>query len=163
MSTLPSQVFYNFHNEPIPDAESALQKLQPHYNMMIVTKGGLFEQERKINASGFLPYFNMGYEVMVRKDAEEYCTKIFEKNDLLADETVMVGNSIKSDILPAIACGAYAIHIPYHTTWSQEVAKEPTDHPRYYKAEFISQVPEIVQKINDDLQNKLKSAHSLKL
>lgn len=108
--------------EPLDDVETTLQKLQPHYNMMIVTKGGLFEQERKINASGFLPYFNMGYEVMVRKDAEEYCTRIFEKHDLMADETVMVGNSVKSDILPAIACGAHAIHIPYHRVWNQEIA-----------------------------------------
>ncbi|MBI9109836.1 HAD family hydrolase [Maridesulfovibrio ferrireducens] len=98
--------------------ENTLQQLHSHFKLMLITKGDLIEQERKLHQSGLSNYFQ--YVEIVSEKNETLYEKLLTKHDIAHDQFLMVGNSIKSDILPVINIGSHAFHIPFHTTWILE-------------------------------------------
>ena len=102
----------------LDDVDIVLNTLKGKYKLMIITKGDLFDQESKIARSGLAEYFDI-IEIVSEKDEATY-SSLLKKHNLSSDELLMVGNSLKSDILPLINLGAKAIHIPFHTTWVHE-------------------------------------------
>jgi len=98
--------------------EKVLKSLEGRYTLIIATKGDLLDQERKLEKSGLASYFHH-IEIMSDKKASNY-DKLIKHLDIKAENFVMIGNSINSDIKPVLKLGSYAIHVPYHTTWIHE-------------------------------------------
>jgi len=116
--------------ELLDDVEEVLKILSSKYRLILATKGDLVDQERKLEKSNLEKYFHH-IEVMSEKKEEDY-ESILSHLDIKPSEFLMVGNSLKSDILPLVKIGASAIHVPYHTTWvHEEVTKE-----EQYNAEY---------------------------
>ena len=108
--------------ELLENVEETISRLAQTHELMIITKGDLFDQESKIARSGLAEYFGR-IEIVREKDDEVY-QKILRKHNLDPERFLMVGNSLKSDILPVLRIGAEAVHIPYHTTWAREMVSE---------------------------------------
>ncbi|NDV28751.1 HAD family hydrolase [Desulfovibrio sp. JC010] len=105
--------------EPIKGVEEVLRSLGSEFKLLMITKGDVAEQQRKISLSGFSSYFDH-IEILSEKDEAAY-RHILSKYSIRHDEFLMVGNSVKSDILPVVEIGGRAAHIPFHTTWVHEV------------------------------------------
>ncbi len=129
--------------EPLPGVEHALVELSRDYKLVLVTKGDLLHQEQKLAASGLGELF-VGVEIVSEKDAATYAGA-FARHGTGPAEAAMVGNSLRSDILPALQAGSFAAYIPYHVTWAHEVADPPTDHPRFTELAAIGDLPEWVR------------------
>ncbi len=132
-------------NKPIvllDNVEETLKTLSKKYRLIVVTKGDLLEQKTKFFKSNLSKYFEY-IEVLEEKNEENYTTML-NKINCKTDELLMIGNSLKSDIIPILNIGGYAIHIPYHTTWEHEVVKEPVIHEKLIELKNISEVPNIV-------------------
>jgi putative hydrolase of the HAD superfamily len=108
--------------ELLDGVEETLKALQGKYKLIVATKGDLLDQERKLEKSGLLQYFHH-IEVMSEKKAVDY-KKLIAHLDIQSNELLMIGNSLKSDVLPLIDIGASAIHVPFHTTWAHEEVSE---------------------------------------
>ncbi len=108
--------------ELLPDVEETISRLSKTYELMIITKGDLFDQESKIARSGLADYFEK-IEIVKEKDDAVY-QKILAKHKIDGTNFVMVGNALKSDILPVLRIGGSAVHIPYQTTWAREIVAE---------------------------------------
>ena len=104
--------------ELLNGVEEVLQSLQGKYKLIVATKGDLLDQERKLEKSNLLKYFNH-IEVMSGKKEKDYL-KLVKHLDMKPSQLLMIGNSLKSDVLPLLQIGANAIHIPFHTTWVHE-------------------------------------------
>lgn len=111
--------------------EDVLQQLQGNYKLIVATKGDLLDQEKKLEKSGLLKYFHH-VEVMSDKKVKDY-QKLVKHLDIEASQLLMIGNSLKSDILPLLELGASAIHIPFHTTWAHEEVSEEAQLRTNYK------------------------------
>jgi putative hydrolase of the HAD superfamily len=130
--------------EPLPGAEEAVQELARHYTLVLITKGDLLHQEQKLAASGLGELFH-GVEIVSEKDAAGYA-RIFSRHGAGGPEqAAMAGNSLRSDVLPALEAGAYAAHIPYHITWPHESAEPPHGHPRFAELATIRDLPAWVE------------------
>jgi len=108
-------------NKPVillKGVENVLNILSKEYRLILVTKGDLLDQERKLNKSGLIDYFHH-IEVVSDKKEENYL-KLLTHLDIIPSEFLMVGNSLKSDVLPLINIGAHSMHVPFHTTWIHE-------------------------------------------
>lgn len=116
-----------------------LEKLSPKYRLVMATKGDLLDQVRKLKKSGLLKYFHH-IEVMTEKKEENY-RELLKHLDINAGNFMMIGNSLKSDILPVINLGGTAVHIPYYTTWVLE-QMDPDDikSDRFYELKEIHDV-----------------------
>lgn len=115
--------------EPLPHAEDALKSLYERYRLVLITKGDLFDQERKLAASGLDSYFT-GVEIVSNKTDATY-RQIFDTYGTGATEAVMVGNSVRSDIVPALEAGAWGVHVPHALNFALELSDVPEDHPRF--------------------------------
>ena len=115
--------------EVLDGVEDTLEGLVGKYKLVVATKGDLLDQQRKLVKSGLEPFFHH-IEIVSDKTQKEY-SKLVRHLEVRNKEFLMVGNSIKSDILPVLEIGAYAIHIPFHTTWEHEVVREPVTHPNF--------------------------------
>lgn len=102
--------------------EEVLDKLQGKFKLIVATKGDLLDQERKLEKSNLLKYFHH-IEVMSDKKEKDYL-KLISHLDIEANQFLMIGNSLKSDVLPLLEIGASAIHVPFHTTWVHEEVSE---------------------------------------
>lgn len=131
--------------EPLPGVQEALTALAEHYDLVLITKGDLLHQEQKLAASGLGDLFK-GVEIVSEKDAAAYA-RIFGRHGAGAAQSAMAGNSLRSDVLPALQAGAYAAHIPYELTWAHELAEPPTGHPRFIELPSIRDLPTWVNKI----------------
>lgn len=120
--------------------EEVLQFLHKKYKLIVATKGDLLDQERKLEKSNLLKYFHH-IEVMSDKKEKDY-RKLINHLDIHPSEFLMIGNSLKSDILPLIAIGASAIHIPFHTTWIHEEVSEEESSKLEYKT--LSNIKELL-------------------
>ena len=134
-------------NEPVSllkDVEQVLPKLKGKYKLVVATKGDLLDQQRKLNASGLSQYFDE-VEIMSDKKPENY-RRMFNRLNIKPSEFVMVGNSLKSDILPVIELGAYGVHIPYHITWAHEIV-ESVDryHPGFREIEHLDELIDMLE------------------
>ncbi|PLX17628.1 MAG: HAD family hydrolase [Salinivirgaceae bacterium] len=122
--------------ELLDGVEETLDALAGKYKMIIATKGDLLDQQRKLKKSNLAKYFDH-VEIMTDKQTSDY------ENLLHIIQTdpahfFMTGNSLKSDILPVLELGGYAMHVPYHTTWLHEEATEPSTHNNFYKGSQIT-------------------------
>jgi putative hydrolase of the HAD superfamily len=99
------------------------------YRLILITKGDLFDQESKLARSGLAELFD-AVEIVSEKDVATYARLLARHGDGAA-RAVMVGNSVRSDILPMLAAGGHAVHVPYPSTWSHEMAAIPAEHPRF--------------------------------
>jgi len=109
--------------EPLPAVKEVLRSLAGSFELMVITKGDLFDQETKLVKSGLGGHFSK-VEIVSEKDEPTYAA-LLQRHGIAPGQFTMVGNSVKSDILPVLALGGRAIHIPYHTTWAHEVVQEP--------------------------------------
>jgi putative hydrolase of the HAD superfamily len=125
--------------EILPGVIDALETLKDDYDLLVITKGDLFDQERKLFQSGLADHFTQ-VEIVSDKTPETY-RRIFDRHGQGTARSAMIGNSLKSDILPALEAGSWAIHVPHDLTWALEHAEEPADHPRYRRAETVGAVP----------------------
>ena len=125
--------------EPLPGVQETLETIQDGYKLIMITKGDLMNQEQKLARSGLGHYFD-AIEIVSEKDANTY-RRIVARQGVRADESVMIGNSMKSDVLPALEAGLWGIHIPYHLTWAHEHAEPPSDSPRFAKLDTIRDLP----------------------
>ncbi|SNS39855.1 putative hydrolase of the HAD superfamily [Sphingomonas laterariae] len=125
--------------DPLPGVRAALEALAAEQRLVLITKGDLFHQEQKLAASGLGGLFH-GVEVVSEKTADAY-VRAFARHGGTAETSLMAGNSVKSDILPALAAGAHAALIPYPLVWAHEAAEPPVDHPRYRELATLSELP----------------------
>lgn len=128
--------------ELLDGVEEVLQKLNGQYRLIVATKGDLLDQERKLKKSGLLDYFHH-IEVMSDKTPETYKSLIHHQ-DIQAEQFLMIGNSMKSDIMPVIELGGFAIHVPFHTTWHHEVVTEPVDSDNFKEVKSLKEVLDIL-------------------
>ena len=125
--------------ELLDGVEEVLQSLEGKYKLIVATKGDLLDQERKLEKSNLLSYFHH-IEVMSDKKEKDYL-KLIKHLDIHPSELLMIGNSLKSDVLPLIEIGASAIHVPFHTTWvHEEVDEEISSKSDYYTLINIKEV-----------------------
>ena len=123
--------------ELIEGARDTLDALKSTHKLILITKGDLFDQERKVAQSGLADLFDQ-VEIVSEKTPQIY-GHIFE------DKTaMMVGNSVKSDVIPAIQAGAHGVHVPHEFEWVMEKAEHPTHSERFHLLETISEVPALV-------------------
>ena len=126
---------------PLPGVVSTLETLRSRIEgsskMVVFTKGELQDQENKLKRSGLLKYFD-DVEITSDKSQREFLD-LCEHQQIHPSELLMIGNSLKSDIAPALAIGAWAIHIPFHVTWQLEHS-EDIDHERLIKIEHFSEI-----------------------
>ena len=125
--------------EPLPGVEVALAELSNDFRLVLITKGDLLHQEQKLAASGLGDHF-AAVEIVSEKNAHTY-ERVFARHGTGAVEAAMCGNSLKSDVLPALEAGAWAAHVPYPVTWAHELAEAPLNHPRFADLENISELP----------------------
>jgi putative hydrolase of the HAD superfamily len=125
--------------ETLIGVDEALAALSERYRLVLITKGDLLDQERKLAASGLGDLF-AAVEIVSEKDRGTY-DRVFDRHGTGPAEAVMAGNSMKSDVLPALEAGAFAVHIPYHVTWAHEMADAPEGHPRYGALDTIAALP----------------------
>ncbi|MGB5228519.1 HAD family hydrolase [Eudoraea sp.] len=104
--------------ELLQGVEEVLQKLANKYRLIVLTKGDLLDQERKLERSGLTKYFHH-VEVLSDKKEENY-KNLLDHLEINVNEFLMIGNSLKSDVIPILNIGAKAIHVPFHTTWAHE-------------------------------------------
>jgi putative hydrolase of the HAD superfamily len=131
--------------EPLSGVDEALAALSERYRLVLITKGDLLHQEQKLAASGLGDLF-VAVEIVSEKDASTY-ERVFARHGTGAAEAVMCGNSLKSDVLPALEAGAYAAHVPYPVTWALEMADAPIGHPRFAELETLAELPGWVDKL----------------
>jgi len=108
--------------ELLDGVEEVLSALVDRYRLIVLTKGDLLDQERKLERSGLTRFFHH-VEVLSDKKEANY-SKLLAHLEIKVDEFLMVGNSLKSDVLPILNIGARAIHVPFHTTWAHEMVPE---------------------------------------
>jgi putative hydrolase of the HAD superfamily len=119
----------------IAGVEEVLTALRGKYRLVMATKGDLVDQERKLRKSGLEKFFHH-IEIMSEKKEDDY-RRLIKRLDIRADEFVMIGNSIKSDVIPVLNIGGHGIHIPYHITWEHERIETKVDHANFRQVEKI--------------------------
>ena len=120
----------------LPDVEEVLKTLSAHYRLILATKGDLLDQERKLRKSALEGYFHH-IEIMSDKTEKEYAA-LFSHLDVAPHEVVMIGNSLKSDVLPVLNIGGHAVYIPFHETWEFEKTEQKVEHPHCAELEKVS-------------------------
>ncbi|MCM2451737.1 HAD family hydrolase [Agrobacterium vitis] len=131
--------------ETMPGVHDVLEALAGQYFLVMITKGDLFEQERKLAQSGLGDFFD-AVEIVSDKNATTY-RRLFSKHGDEPERSMMVGNSLKSDIVPALAVGAWGVFVPHELTWVFEHVEKPIDAPRFRELPEISALPELVASI----------------
>lgn len=125
----------------LPEVEAVLDELSGDYPLMVITKGDLLDQESKFVRSGLSEYFRC-MEVVSEKNPFSY-SRILRRHRIRPENFLMVGNSLRSDVMPVLEIGAQAVYIPHHQTWDREHV--PMDDPKpklYIELEHIGQLPE---------------------
>lgn len=131
--------------ETLPHVHETLAALSGDYRLVLITKGDLFDQERKLAQSGLGDFFH-AVEIVSDKRPETY-DRIFARHGDGAGQAMMVGNSLKSDILPALEAGSWAVHVPHDLTWALEHAEEPAGHGRYRSLRDLSGLMAVLRDI----------------
>jgi putative hydrolase of the HAD superfamily len=116
------------------------------YTLMLITKGDLFDQETKIARSGLGQHFQH-IEIVSDKSRKSYA-RLFERHTIVPERFVMVGNSLRSDILPVLALGANAVYVPYQLTWAHEAAERPpVEQWGYYEVAHLGLLPRLLARL----------------
>ncbi|MCB0607559.1 MAG: HAD family hydrolase [Lewinella sp.] len=124
--------------ELLDGVAEVLDALKDQYRLVVATKGDLLDQERKLRKSGLEKYFHH-IEVMSDKQEGDFF-KLIRHLDIRPEEFMMVGNSLKSDILPVLALGGHGIHVPYHVTWAHETVNHTVEHPNFREVKRIAEI-----------------------
>jgi putative hydrolase of the HAD superfamily len=128
--------------ELLPHAEETLRALHGKHRLLLVTKGDLHHQERKVLASGLARYFE-GVEIVSDKKPETYA-QICRRHGGKVERTLMAGNSIRSDVLPMIAAGGFGVYVPFNILWDHEHENVPEGTPRFFQVKDLRGVVEVV-------------------
>lgn len=132
--------------EVLDGVRETIAELAPNYSLMVITKGDLFDQEAKLARSGLGDHFDR-VEIVSRKVHDTY-REILTRNSISAEEFVMVGNSLRSDVLPVVDIGATAVHVPYETEWFHErVSEEELRERSFFTLNDLRGLPDLVREI----------------
>ena len=136
--------------ETLPHVQDTLERLAGRHRLVMITKGDLFDQERKLAASGLGDFFD-AVEIVSDKSRATY-ERIFDQHGDGAEHAVMIGNSLKSDIIPAIEAGAWGVFVPHELTWAHEHAEAPKAAPRFRQIAHLGELEELLQGISQAFQ-----------
>jgi putative hydrolase of the HAD superfamily len=128
--------------ELLPHARESVESLAGEYRVVLITKGDLLDQERKLAQSGLGDLFD-GVEIVSDKTPAVYAS-IFARHGTRAEQAMMVGNSLKSDVLPVLDVGGWGVHVPHGLTWALEHADPPQDHGRFHQLPDLAGLPDLV-------------------
>ena len=129
--------------ELLPGVREVVESFRGVFGLVLITKGDLFDQERKLAASGLGELFD-GVEIVSDKTCATY-RDVFARHGTGAERAMMVGNSMKSDVVPAIEAGAWGVHVPHELEWDIEKAPAPVGHPRFREISDIGELPGLVR------------------
>jgi putative hydrolase of the HAD superfamily len=131
--------------ETLPHVRETLEQLAGSYRIILITKGDLFDQERKLAQSGLGELFD-AVEIVSDKNASTY-QRVFSRHGDGPQRSMMVGNSLKSDVVPAIEAGSWGVYVPHDLTWSLEHVDEPADAPRFRRLAHLGELMGLIKEI----------------
>ena len=132
--------------ELLDGVEETLRLLSGRYDLLLITKGDLFDQESKLARSGLGDLF-LGVEILSEKNTDSY-HGVFTRRAIKPEDFVMVGNSLRSDVVPVVSLGAHAVHIPYEVTWHHEhVPEEELPNEGWQRISSIRELPAILDEL----------------
>ena len=132
--------------ELLPGVEETLRLLATGHDLVLITKGDLFDQESKLARSGLGDLF-LGVEILSEKNTDTY-RGVFRRRGIDPAGFVMVGNSLRSDVVPVVAAGGRAVHIPYEVTWEHErVPEDQLPKEGWLRIERIAELPEVLESL----------------
>lgn len=143
--------------ELLPGARETVAALAGHYRLVLITKGDLLDQERKLAQSGLGDYFD-AVEIVSQKEPGIY-RRAFARHGSGAAEAMMVGNSLKSDVNPMLDAGGWGVHVPHALTWPLEHDTPREDHPRFYRIAGLAPLPRLIVEIEAAL-GALRPGHN---
>jgi putative hydrolase of the HAD superfamily len=132
--------------EILPEVRETLAALAGAYRLILVTRGDLFDQERKLEQSGLAGFFD-AVEIVSDKNAATYA-RVFSRHADGPERAMMVGNSLKSDVLPAIEAGGWGVHVPQLAVWAVEHAEPPLEAPRFRRLEHLGELAAFVAELD---------------
>ncbi len=131
--------------ETLPHVAETLASLTGRYRIVLITKGDLFDQERKLAESGLGDYFD-AVEIVSDKSVATY-ERVFRRHGDGAAQAMMVGNSLKSDVVPALRAGSWGVYVPHPLTWAYEHAEVPADAARFRELADLGELPALIEAI----------------
>lgn len=131
--------------ELLPQVRTTVTALAKDYRLVLITKGDLLHQEKKLAQSGLGDLFD-GVEIVSDKTEATYRTA-FSRHGTGADQAMMVGNSLKSDVIPALNAGSWGVHVPHEHEWAFEAALAPADHRRFHSIAEMGELPALVERL----------------
>ncbi len=131
--------------ETLPHVQETLEALADQYRLVLITKGDLFDQERKLAQSGLGDFFD-AVEIVSNKDRNTY-ERIFRRHGDGPERSMMIGNSLKSDVVPAIEAGSWGIFVPHELTWALEHVEAPVAEPRFRQIEHLAELMPLLAEI----------------
>jgi putative hydrolase of the HAD superfamily len=131
--------------ENLPHVRETLEQLAGSYQLILITKGDLFDQERKLAASGLGELFD-AIEIVSDKTVSTY-ERIFARHGDGPGQSMMVGNSLKSDVVPAIQAGSWGVYVPHAVTWAFEHSEAPVDAPRFKQLAHLGELIDLLRQI----------------
>ncbi|CAN7340762.1 HAD family hydrolase [Phyllobacterium sp. LjRoot231] len=132
--------------ETLPHVQETLEELTTHYRLVLITKGDLFDQERKLAQSGLGDFFH-AVEIVSNKDNATY-ERIFKRHGDGPTRSMMIGNSLKSDVVPAIEAGSWGVFVPHELTWALEHVEAPLAAPRFRQIEHLGELLPLLAEIS---------------
>ncbi|MGB8817155.1 MAG: HAD family hydrolase [Rhizobiaceae bacterium] len=132
--------------ETLPHVHETLEALAGKYRIILITKGDLFDQERKLAQSGLGDYFN-AVEIVSDKKPSVY-DRIFTRHADGAASAMMIGNSLKSDVIPALEAGSWGVHVPHELVWELDHADAPEGHPRFRTVQTLGDIPNLIDTLS---------------
>ncbi|MDF9303808.1 HAD family hydrolase [Tritonibacter mobilis] len=139
------QMMLSFPIELLPHAQTAVETLAKDHRVILITKGDLLDQERKLAQSGLGELFD-AVEVVSEKTPQVYID-IFERHGDGAARALMAGNSMRSDVVPVVRAGGHGVYVPHGAIWEVEAAEPPTESPRYHEIPDLGALPELVERL----------------
>ena len=134
--------------EVFPHVRETLAGLAGDYRLILITKGDLFDQERKLEESGLGDFFD-AVEIVSDKKAATYA-RLFTRHADGPERAMMVGNSLKSDVIPAIEAGGWGVHVPHAFTWAMESAEPPLAEPRFRRVAHLGELAALIEGLRPD-------------
>jgi putative hydrolase of the HAD superfamily len=131
--------------ELLPHAREAVERVAETHRVLLITKGDLLDQERKLAQSGLGELFD-GVEIVSDKSPATY-RDIYQRHAVPPEQAMMVGNSMKSDVVPVIELGAWGVYVPHDLVWALEHHEAPAQHPRYREITDLGVLPGLVEEV----------------
>lgn len=131
--------------EMLPHVQATLEKLRGSYRLVLITKGDLMDQERKLAESRLIRFFE-AVEVVSDKTMETYA-RVFTRTGDGPGQSMMVGNSLKSDVVPAIQAGCWGVYVPHDLTWRLEHVDAPVHEPRFRRLAHVGELPALLKEL----------------